>query len=190
SPFTAGWVFVIASGTEAGNSTPIGGPRCIAPCAAAPSASHPPPPPALPDDLGRDGDLLVRRHVHERQRLAVAIQVLHVLALDDREADLDAGVEGALHDRAGLDVAELGADERATLARLDVLELDHLEQRAVELERHAVLQVVGGHAHSTISSLVARGISRRPSAVTSTMSSIRTPPSPGMYTPGSIVTTI
>ena len=35
-----------------------------------------------------------------------------------------------------------------------------------------------------------RGISRRPSAVTSTMSSIRTPPRPGMYTPGSIVTTI
>ena len=43
-----------------------------------------------------------------------------------------------------LHVAQLGAHERATLARLDVLELDDLEQAVVELERDPVLQVVGG----------------------------------------------
>ncbi len=58
--------------------------------------------------------------------------------------DADAGVEGAVEDVAGLQVAQLGAHERAALAGLDVLELDHLEQAVVELEGDAVLQVVGG----------------------------------------------
>ncbi len=44
----------------------------------------------------------------------------------------------------GADVADLGADERAALARLDVLELDDLEQSVVEFERDSVLQVVDG----------------------------------------------
>jgi hypothetical protein len=43
-----------------------------------------------------------------------------------------------------LQVAQLGTDEGTTLAGLDVLELDDLEQAVVELERDPVLQVVGG----------------------------------------------
>ena len=48
---------------------------------------------------------------------AVGVQVLHALALDDREPDLHARVERPLDHRAGLHVAELRADERAALAR-------------------------------------------------------------------------
>ena len=47
------------------------------------------------------------------------------------------------------------------LPGLHVLELDHLEQRAVEVQRHPPLQLVGGHTHRTISSLGAVGISAR-----------------------------
>ena len=74
------------------------------------------------------------------------------LALDDRQTDLHSGVERALEHGAGLHVPELRAHERAALARLHVLELDDLEQHPVELEGHAVLEIVRGNAHSSISS--------------------------------------
>ena len=51
--------------------------------------------------------------------------------------------------RAGAHVLELGAHERAALARLHVLELDDGHEPFGQVERHAVLQVVGGDAHST-----------------------------------------
>ena len=41
------------------------------------------------------------------------------------------------------DALELGAHEGAALAGLDVLELDDLEDRAVHLDVHAVLELVG-----------------------------------------------
>jgi hypothetical protein len=44
----------------------------------------------------------------------------------------------------GAGVADLGAHEGAALARLDVLELDDLEQPVVEFEGDSVLQVVDG----------------------------------------------
>src|SRR6266498_2803997 len=47
----------------------------------------------------------------------------------------------------------------------------------------------GTSHHAGMRSLPDRGSGRRPSTVTSTMSSIRTPPTPGRYTPGSTVTT-
>ena len=94
-------------------------------------------------DLG-DVRLVVGLRVHEHVVVAVVVQVLHVLALDDRLLDLDPGVERLVDHGAGPHVADLRADERAALARLDVLELDDLEQVVVELERDAVLQVVHG----------------------------------------------
>src|SRR3990170_5762327 len=144
---------------------------------------------AVSDDVHRHRYLVVGLEVHEREHVSVAVQELHLLAFDDREAHLHTGVERALDHGSGLHVAQIRADERAALAGLHVLELHDMEERSVKVQRHAVLQVVRRYAHSTTSSLVLRGISRHPSAVTSIMSSIRTPPSPGMYTPGSIVTT-
>ena len=47
---------------------------------------------------------------------------------------------------AGADVLELGPHERPALARLDVLEVDHLEELAVDLEHEAVPEIRGsGH---------------------------------------------
>ena len=51
--------------------------------------------------------------------------------------------------RAGAHVLQLGAHERAALARLHVLELDDGHQPFGQVERHAVLQVVRRDAHNT-----------------------------------------
>ncbi len=94
-----------------------------------------------------------------------------------RLLDAHTGVERAVEDVAVLDVAQLGAHERATLAWLDVLELDHLEQPVVELEGDSVLQVVGGdggHGESFGDAVS----TRHPLSVTTTRSSTRMPPNP------------
>ena len=62
--------------------------------------------------------------------------------VDVRDLDPDVGVEGLVDGLAGLDVLQLGAHDRATLAGLVVLEPDDLPELAVEVEHHAVLQVV------------------------------------------------
>ena len=121
--------------------------------------------------------LLVRVVVHEHVVVAVAVEELHLLAVDDRLLDPDAGVEGAVEDVAVLQVAQLGAHERAALAGLDVLELDDLEQAVVELERDPGLQVVGGDGRHGVS-LGNRVRIRQPVSVTSTRSSMRKPPNP------------
>ena len=92
----------------------------------------------------RDVHLVVGARVHEHVLTAVLVQELHVLAIDDRLLDLDAGVERLVDHRPVADVADLGAHEGAALAGLDVLELDDLEQAVVEFEGDPVLQVVDG----------------------------------------------
>src|SRR3712207_7459988 len=52
--------------------------------------------------------------------------------------------EGLVHDLAREHVLQRRPDERAALAGLDVLELGDGPELAVEVEDHAVLEVVGG----------------------------------------------
>src|SRR5690348_1489084 len=88
--------------------------------------------------------LVVVLHVHEDEVGALAVQVLHLAPVDIGHVHLDAGVEGAVDDLARHDVLQLAAHEGAALARLDMLELDDGPELAVEVQRHAVLQVVRG----------------------------------------------
>src|SRR5205814_7471929 len=83
-------------------------------------------------------------HVHEHEVVAVGVQVLHRALVDGRGVDLGAGVEGPVDHLAGQHVLERGAHERPALSGLDVLELDHGPQLAVEVENQAVLEVVRG----------------------------------------------
>src|SRR3990172_289176 len=141
-------------------------------------------------DRPRHVHLLVRLEVHEDQIVALAVKELLLAPLEVRVSDALVGAEGPLQYRAGLHVAQLRPNERAALAGLHMLELQHREQRAAEIQGHTVLQVVGRDTQRTVSSLLDLGSTRPPSGVTYTMSSIRTPPFPLRYTPHSIPTTV
>ncbi len=122
-------------------------------------------------------DLLVRVGVHEHEVVAVLVQELHVPTVDDRLFDSHTRVERALDHCTGTDVAQFGAHERATLAGLYVLELHHAEQSLVQFEGDAVLQFVGANCRHEMSFGESVSMSQ-PVSVTTTRSSIRTPPSP------------
>ena len=56
--------------------------------------------------------------------------------------ELLSGAEGAVDDRPAVEVLELRADERAAFSRLHVLELDDAPDASVDLDVHAVLELV------------------------------------------------
>jgi hypothetical protein len=67
-----------------------------------------------------------------------------------------AGPEGLVDDAARLQRLQLGADERTALAGLDVLEVDDAVDGAVDLDVHAVLELVGGDGFSHDGEAVSR----------------------------------
>jgi hypothetical protein len=73
----------------------------------------------------------------------VGVQVLQPAGLGADRAELLARAECLVDDVAVGRPLELGADEGAALAGLDVLELDDLEDRAVHVDVGAVLELVG-----------------------------------------------
>src|SRR4029079_95503 len=80
------------------------------------------------------------------------VEVLHRALVDVARLDLGAGVERLVDDLAGEDGLELGAHERGALAGLHVLELDDGPELSLDVEHHAVLQVVGrSHRHKPLS---------------------------------------
>ena len=89
------------------------------------------------------------------------VEVLHLPLVDRGPLDLLAGPERLVDHGPGADVLQRGAHEGAALARLHVLELDDLEQVALQLEGHAVLQVVGGDGGMLSSSVDRGGALRR-----------------------------
>src|SRR5439155_3239662 len=103
---------------------------------------------------------------------------LQLYALHDDQSHINSYVERLVDHGTSFEIEELHPHEGATLAGLNVLEFDNLQQRPVEVERHPALELVGGHAHSTINSFGVLGMTRQPPSTTSTMSSIRTPPTP------------
>ncbi len=95
------------------------------------------------DHVGRDLELLVVVVVHEDRRLAGVVEVLHLARLGAHRAELLPRPEGLVLDRPVVDLAQLGAHEGPALAGLDVLELDDLEDLAVDLDVRPVLELVG-----------------------------------------------
>jgi len=82
----------------------------------------------LKENTEVDVDLVVGGRVHEHVVVALPVEQLHLAFVDDRLLELLVGAVGAVEDGAGAHVLELRADKGAALARLDVLELHHLEQ--------------------------------------------------------------
>ena len=82
------------------------------------------------------------------------VEVLHLLGDELDALELGTGVAGILDHAAGLQILGLVAHEGATLAGLDVLELDDGVDLVLDLETHAVLEVGGGDGcHGTTSPL-------------------------------------
>ena len=90
-----------------------------------------------------DRDLLVGLGVHEVRVGAVGVEELHLARLGAHGAELLAGAERPVDHVAVGGAAQLRAHERPALAGLDVLELEDLEDRAVDLDVVAVLELVG-----------------------------------------------
>src|SRR5918994_7673448 len=90
----------------------------------------------------RQRELLVRPLVHEDDLISGVVEVLHVLDLGEDARELLTCTERLVDHGAGVDALHLGAHERAALARLHVLELDDAPHRALELDVHAVLELV------------------------------------------------
>ena len=72
-----------------------------------------------------------------------AVEELHLARLGADGAELLPGPEGPVDHGAVGGAAQLGAHERAALAGLDVLEVEDLEDRALDLDVVAVLELVG-----------------------------------------------
>ena len=90
-----------------------------------------------------DRELLVGLLVHEVRVGAVGVEELHLARLGADRAELLAGAERPVDHRAVGGAAQLRAHERAALAGLDVLELEDLEDGALDLDVVAVLELVG-----------------------------------------------
>src|SRR5215468_4838949 len=106
-------------------------------------------------DLVRgERDLVVRVQIHEVVAL-VLVEVLHPLLVEVDQLHLLAGAERVVDHPAEPHVLELGANERAPLARLDVLEVDDAVRLAVELDLEASLELRRRHLHRVITPSVA-----------------------------------
>ena len=98
----------------------------------------------------RDRDLLEGLGVHEVRVGAVRVEELHLARLGAHRAELLAGAEGPVDHVAVGGPAQLRAHERAALARLDVLELEDLEDGAVDVDVVSVLELVGAYQGESV----------------------------------------
>ena len=73
------------------------------------------------------------------------IHELHVAVIEASAGEPVAGLEGLLNEVPAPHIAELHPDLRAAPPHLDVLELDDLIERSVELDGHAALDLTCTH---------------------------------------------
>src|SRR5215469_5153226 len=92
------------------------------------------------------GRLLEALRYHEMPEVSILIEVLHLGVDDIRSLERFARLEGALDGTAGLEIADLDAVERLTLARLDELVLDHGVGITVEQHFETATDLTGGVA--------------------------------------------
>ena len=140
SPLTPGWVSTTDSSTADGSCTPAGRPSTVSIGTVLDGCRNSS---SVGDRVARQVELVVGLRVHEDDVVAGVVEVLDVLHLGVDARELLAGAERLVDDRARLERLQLRAHERAALARLDVLELDDPPDDPVELDVHAVLELVG-----------------------------------------------
>ena len=88
--------------------------------------------------------LIVGNIVHKYPVISVAVEILHVPAINICRLNLHTRVECAIHNLAREHVLELASHKGATFSRLDMLEINDSPQLAIDIEHHTVLKVVAG----------------------------------------------
>ena len=73
------------------------------------------------------------------ERIAVAVEVLHLPLVEDGALDVLLGAELVVGLDAGPDVPHLRLDEPALVARREMLQIEDPEQVVLELDEHAPL---------------------------------------------------
>ena len=99
----------------------------------------------IADLLFAEVELVVGLGVHEDERAAVVVEVLHRPVFDVRFTELLARAEGSLDDLAVAEILDLGAYEGAALAGLHVLEVENRERFAVQFDAQSILEIRGIH---------------------------------------------
>ena len=74
------------------------------------------------------------------ERVAVAVEVLHLPLVDDRPLDVLFGAELVVRLEPGADVPHLRLDEAALVAGGEMLQLEDPEQVVLDLDQHAPLE--------------------------------------------------
>ena len=74
------------------------------------------------------------------ERVAVAVEVLHLPLVEDGALDVFFGAELVVGLDAGADVPHLRLDEAALVAGGEMLEIEDPEQVVLDLDQHAALQ--------------------------------------------------
>ena len=141
SPRTPGSVCETVSSTDEGSWMPDGLPSTVSICTELDGSTNAE---VLLEVGARQVDLLVRLLVHEDDLGAGVVEVLDALHLRVDARELLARAEGLVDDGARADVLHLRAHEGAALAGLHVLELDDAPDVAVDLDVHAVAELVRG----------------------------------------------
>ena len=139
SPLTPGSVSTTSSSTDAGSDTPDGLPSTVSTCTLDDGCMKS----MTSETDSRDRlNCSYDSRVHEDHVVARVVEVLRLLHLGVDARELLAGAEGAFDDGARVEALHLRAHERAALARLHVLELDDAPDVPVELDVHAVAELV------------------------------------------------
>ena len=81
--------------------------------------------------------------VHEDHLVTGVVEILHLLRLGADACELLTRAERPVDDGTAVEPLELRPDEGSALAGLDVLKLDDAPVRAVELDVHPVLELIG-----------------------------------------------
>jgi hypothetical protein len=109
------------------------------------------------EHLAVDVNLLEALRVHEVERVAVGVEILHIVLVENRALDVLFSAELVVDERAGPDVARAALHEPAFVAGGQVMEIENPQQVVADLDEIALAQprsLYGRHRLSIVPNLL------------------------------------
>ena len=94
----------------------------------------------VPEHLGVDVQLLVVARVHEMERAAVLVEVLHLPLVEHRPLDVVLRAELVVAEARRPDVAQLRLDEPALVAGREMLQVEDAAEVRAHLDQHSAFE--------------------------------------------------